>query len=435
MTGLYEPYEGGGNPFYFNMGNGLQANTFPSGFTYHLIGVFSDTLTGINSGNSAKPYWDDYTMPDALTFTPGSGFAVGGGFDPAEGVYSIQAGAPQTQFTLHGQALPRIDPIFKLFNYTAPAPATITVDGVTKQIGQQYNAIKLSSSTLLIQYFATVSTNSLFTIPQAGGSLVISSVTVSNIGPSSATVTWMTNQPADSEVFYGTSTAYGLTASSPTPAMTHNIVLSDLTPNTLYHFEPYSSMGSGSASSSDIVFTTLASSSTSASFVRTDSTTQGNWRTVYGTDGGWINQDMQNLPAYAQVTIPTSTLQFVWTNSTTDVRALQNGAGTDRIASCWTIAFQQSGSFTVDINLTDGQAHQVAFYVLDWDWNGARQERIDITDAVTGASLDSKMVTNYQNGQYWIWNIQGHVKATFTNIGAPDSPNSVLSGLFFGPAS
>jgi hypothetical protein len=193
-------------------------------------------------------------------------------------------------------------------------------------------------------------------------------------------------------------------------------------------------MGSGSASSSDIVFTTLASSSTSASFVRTDVITQGDWRTAYGADGGWINQDMQNLPAYAQVTIPTSTLQFVWTNSTTDVRALQNGAGTDRIASCWTTVFQQSGSFTVDINLTDGQAHQVAFYVLDWDWNGTRQERIDITDAVTDASLNSQTVTNYQNGQYWISTIQGHVKVTFTNIGAPDSPNSVLSGIFFDAA-
>mgnify|MGYP000989402522 CR=1 FL=1 len=42
--------------------------------------------------------------------------------------------------------------------------------------------------------------------------------------------------------------------------------------------------------------------------------------------------------------------------ATTDVRALtRTAAGTDRIASCW----YDAQSFTVDLNLTDGQAHKV----------------------------------------------------------------------------
>ena len=98
-----------------------------------------------------------------MLFRSGAGAAAGTGFDPAEGVYTIMAAAPQTQFILHGQTLARNDPLFKLDNYVVPVPLTLMVDGVTKLLNQDYNAIKLSSSTLLIQYFATVNLESFST--------------------------------------------------------------------------------------------------------------------------------------------------------------------------------------------------------------------------------------------------------------------------------
>ena len=38
-----------------------------------------------------------------------------------------------------------------------------------------------------------------------------------------------------------------------------------------------------------------------------------------------------------------------------------------RIAACWYSPGPVGSSFSVDVNLTDGAAHQVALYLLDWD--------------------------------------------------------------------
>ena len=55
------------------------------------------------------------------------------------------------------------------------------------------------------------------------------------------------------------------------------------------------------------------------------------------------------------------------------------------MAACW----YTGSSFTIDVNLTDGVAHQVALYALDWD-GVARTQRIDVLDAVSGAVLDTR---------------------------------------------
>ena len=41
-------------------------------------------------------------------------------------------------------------------------------------------------------------------------------------------------------------------------------------------------------------------------------------------------------------------------------------------------------SFTLDVNMKDGNTHQVALYALDWDnYQGGRAEQIQILDAST----------------------------------------------------
>src|SRR5207249_3160813 len=139
-----------------------------------------------------------------------------------------------------------------------------------------------------------------------------------------------------------------------------------------------------------------------ASFVTTDTTTQGNWQSTYGAEGYSISGGTTSYPIYAQVT---STAQgpYVWSNSTTDVRALQQANGSGRVAAFWYGA--NNGSFIIDINLTDHKTHQVAVYVLDFTANNG-PESIDVLDANTGAMLNTQTVSSFYGGKYLVWNLQ-----------------------------
>jgi hypothetical protein len=166
-----------------------------------------------------------------------------------------------------------------------------------------------------------------------------------------------------------------------------------------------------------------ASSTTSASFVGADTATQGSWQGKYGTGGYDLVDVSVSLPSSVQVSL-SGQADWVWAQSTTDVRALQNPSG-GREAATW----YSSSSFSVDVNLTDGQAHRVTLYLLDWDSRG-RQERVDVLDQ-SGNVLASQTASNFSSGEYLNFTVSGHVMFRFTNL---SGPNDVLSGLFFGPS-
>lgn len=89
---------------------------------------------------------------------------------------------------------------------------------------------------------------------------------VSVMATSSATnasVFWTTNQVSNSQVMYGTSTAYTATSTGTNLALNHSVLLSSLIPNTTYHFEVSSSNGIGTSVSPDETFTTSTNLSTS----------------------------------------------------------------------------------------------------------------------------------------------------------------------------
>jgi len=121
---------------------------------------------------------------------------------------------------------------------------------------------------------------------------------------------------------------------------------------------------------------------------------------------------------------PSGQATWTWASSTSDVRALQKAVGTDRIAATW-----YGGSFSVDVNLTDGAAHRVALYILDWEPN-ARVERFDIRDATTGSLLETRTAAAFSGGQYWVWTLRGHVTVQVTLTGGDGG--AIVSGLFFG---
>ena len=169
----------------------------------------------------------------------------------------------------------------------------------------------------------------------------------------------------------------------------------------------------------------------SAVYVTSDADTEGNWKGVYGSDGYDVINDSESFPAYAQVTgadSPTAT----WQAPTSDPRALERASSpTDRIAAAVYSGQSAGNSFTIDINLTDGKAHQLALYALDWDSFGPRNETIQLIDPATGNVLDTKTIGFFLSGKYLIWNVQGHIHVVVTNN--VQGTNADISGLFFDP--
>lgn len=162
-----------------------------------------------------------------------------------------------------------------------------------------------------------------------------------------------------------------------------------------------------------------------AEFVKFDTETKGNWKNVYGSEGQKIVGFSPAFPNYLNFGV-TGATAHTWARSSSDSRALQKVNSSDRIAAAWC-----AGNFTVDMNFTDGNSHQVAFYCLDWD-NRQRSQKIQIFDATTGALLNSRTVSNFGGGSYVVWELKGHVRVRFTSL---SGPNVALAGIFVGPGA
>jgi len=164
-----------------------------------------------------------------------------------------------------------------------------------------------------------------------------------------------------------------------------------------------------------------------ATFVNTDTSTEGSWQGVYGNQGYSVIDNATSYPSYAQVSASGNSNNLT-TNSTTDPRALQEVGSSYRIVACW----YSPTSFTVNVSLTDGQTHQLALYLLDWIRSN-RNEQVQILDAATGNVLSTETASNFGNGEYLIWNVSGNIQIKITNLNS--TGNAVLNGLFFDPAA
>ncbi len=171
---------------------------------------------------------------------------------------------------------------------------------------------------------------------------------------------------------------------------------------------------------------TSPSTAGTAYFIRIDLDTNGTWKNTYGSQGYNIALDASNIPSYAQVSF-TGKSDYTWFASTNDLRGLQKAnSQTDRLMAAW-----YAGTFSINVNISDGRAHQIALYMLDGD-NGNRSQTVQVLDTATGTVLDSKSIsTFYRTGAYVVWNIKDNV--TF-KIMSDSGPNAVISGLFFDPS-
>jgi hypothetical protein len=161
----------------------------------------------------------------------------------------------------------------------------------------------------------------------------------------------------------------------------------------------------------------------SVTFLGQDAATQGSWVGTYGGQGYDVIGGPASLPSYATVT-PSGQQTYTWAASTTDPRASQVPGG-GRVAACW----YAPTSFSVDVDLGDGQEHDLELYFLEWDADGVT-EQVQLSDAATGAVLSTQSIGPFPSGVYLDYAVRGDVVITITAIGGT---NALLSGLFLDP--
>jgi hypothetical protein len=108
----------------------------------------------------------------------------------------------------------------------------------------------------------TQSLDATFSTAAAAAPSILGAPTASGISGTAATISWTTDEPSSSEVQYGTTAAYGASASSSGSVVNHAVVLGDLTPLTTYHYRVLSTdaCGNGPTFSPDATFTTAPAS-------------------------------------------------------------------------------------------------------------------------------------------------------------------------------
>ncbi|MDX1981392.1 MAG: Ig-like domain-containing protein [Bryobacteraceae bacterium] len=186
----------------------------------------------------------------------------------------------------------------------------------------------------------------------------------------------------------------------------------------------------GLTATATITVTVNNTSATFATFLGRDDTTQGNWKGVYGQDGNLEVLHSNLYPSYSNVG-STGVNQLLLDTYSTDPRALLKQfpqfSANERIKA----QFYSRFNFELRINTSDNQPHRIALYFCDYD-NMGRSITVSMRDTGTGQILDSRLLNNYQNGVYFVYNYRGNVTIRVQNNNEPNLPNGTISGLFWG---
>ncbi|HTL70687.1 MAG TPA: fibronectin type III domain-containing protein [Candidatus Eisenbacteria bacterium] len=140
------------------------------------------------------------------------------------------------------------------------------------------------------------------TCPPTCPTPVIFNIRVNNITETEADVLWDTDIASTSFVDYGTTVAYGSTASTGGTTFNHSVHLSGLTPGTLYHFRVRSTASGAEAVSGDNTFTTLDTTAPVISNVQAVDITGTSARIIWDTNedaNSRVDYDTVSGPPYA----------------------------------------------------------------------------------------------------------------------------------------
>jgi hypothetical protein len=159
-----------------------------------------------------------------------------------------------------------------------------------------------------------------------------------------------------------------------------------------------------------------------------ESAPQGDWVGVYGADGhvlaGWNGSSDEVSLWFGSATLDQGN-RYVWSASTTDVRALESAdEGLRRAAG-----FYHSSQVQVSLDVTTDYAGVLHVYALDWD-STARRQSVTVDDGSGPQTVD--IVDSFGEGAWMHFPIDvtagGAVTVTATKTAGS---NAVLSGIFF----
>lgn len=204
----------------------------------------------------------------------------------------------------------------------------------------------------------------------------------------------------------------------------NSTVFSDraVSPGVTYSYFLTAFNSAGESEPSDTVSATVRSDGiTPVTFIGADSSTGGNWKGKYGTQGYNIIHDAVRYPSGANVVVGGNSA-WRWDGAPAQTRALLRASSTARIAACW----YNGSSFAARLSFNDALTHRLTMYFLDWD-NLGRKQTVEILDANSGRVLTSHLVENFQNGKYLTWDLNAAVSVRIT----AQHGNAVLSGMFF----
>lgn len=246
-------------------------------------GVFKDAVGGQLAGQGGHYFRQIALGVQIANQCIGSGSTMYGATLSGETTYSTSAMNGQPAWSnlpyLTAYAFETGENRCILFANTNPNnPATVSITGTNAPTTVTENLLLGNSITannesatpgVTIQTITGVSVTPTLTIPAYSVAAVswtvsptvtsISNVQATAVTETSATITWTTNNSASSLVSYGTSLSYG--SSSPlnsTLVTSHSVILTGLTPGTLYDYTVNSTAGTGvQVASANYSFTTV----------------------------------------------------------------------------------------------------------------------------------------------------------------------------------
>ena len=355
------------------------ATVFAAAFQALVRDAFGNPVSGATVTYST-PSTGANVSPSATTATTNAS-----GVAAVTGTASTLAGSYSVIASVSGVATPLT---FALTNAPGP-PASVTISGGSPQATNTGLVFSAPLAVVVRDAYLNPLTGSsvTFAAPASGPGATLSAATAITNSTGKASVTATAN---------GTTGTYAVSASVAGVATNASFALSN----------------------------TLPGGGTSVTFLGADSVSQGAWKTLYGGDGYFIPNVATAYPSYASVVVRGS--PFTWfTPALTEPRALDHPtASTKSATSIIDSVFDQ-----FDINLTDGQPHRVAFYLMDW--NNGYAESVQVIDQATNAVLDTQTVATYNTGRWLVYTLRGRVLVKFTRTGGSYAQ---VSGVFFGGA-
>lgn len=173
--------------------------------------------------------------------------------------------------------------------------------------------------------------------------------------------------------------------------------------------------------------------------IRQDSTTAGNWKGKYGSEGSILlnfykkGQHVEKFPEYLSKIKLNRYADVHRDLQETDGKLLQDSSQTSNFGAIATKNYEIcEQSMTIDLPVNDNRSHKVSLYFLDQD-NQGRRSAIEIFDMKTLNLIGPMIyVKNYGKGKYVSFDFQGPIRIRINQV---RGINVSLSGLFFDKAN